>query len=79
REGSPPELPADHWLIRQAATLTGAAPKTAPYGTDASQLQALAPCLILGPGDMNQAHRPTERVSLSELAAAVPVFVRLLS
>ncbi len=78
REGAPPELPSDHPLVRQAAELTGRPPRTAPYGTDASELQAIAPCLILGPGDMNQAHRPTEQVSLSALAASVPVFMRMV-
>jgi len=77
REGAPPELPADHPLIRTATDLTGAPPRTAPYGTDASQLQALAPCVILGPGDMHQAHKPTECVSLFALAAAVPVFAAM--
>lgn len=77
REGSPPELPPDHPLVHQAVVLTGHPPCTAPYGTDASELQAMAPCLILGPGDMHQAHRPAERVSLSALASAVPVFMRL--
>jgi acetylornithine deacetylase len=77
REGSPPELPPDHPLIQQGVELTGHPSRTAPYGTDASELQAMAPCLILGPGDMHQAHRPAERVSLSALAAAVPIFMRL--
>ena len=77
REGSPPELPAGHPLLRQAAELTGHAPRTVPFGTDASVLQSMAPCLILGPGDMHQAHRPTEQVSLSALATAVPTFMRL--
>ena len=78
REGRPPELPADHPLIRLAAALTGTAPQTAPYGTDASELSALAPCVVLGPGDIGLAHRPGENVPLAELAAAVPLF-RLLA
>lgn len=78
REGRPPELPADHPLIRLAAELTGTAPQTAPYGTDASELSALAPCVVLGPGDIGLAHRPGENVPLAELAAAVPLF-RLLA
>jgi len=77
REGSPPELPASHPLIRQAAELTGHPPRTVPFGTDASVLQSLAPCLVLGPGNMRQAHRPAEQVSLSALAAAVPGFMQL--
>ncbi len=77
REGMPPELGADHPLIRLAADLSGAAPRTAAFGTDASELSALAPCVVLGPGDIAVAHRPGEHVSLAELAAAVPLFTRL--
>jgi acetylornithine deacetylase/succinyl-diaminopimelate desuccinylase-like protein len=77
REGFPPELPADHPMVRLCSDIAGAAPATAPYGTDASELQALAPCVVLGPGDIAQAHTPTECVRLGELEAAVPVFMRL--
>jgi acetylornithine deacetylase len=77
REGEPPELPEDHPLVRLCSGIVGAAPRVAPYGTDASQLQSLAPCLVLGPGDIAQAHRPDECVPLAELAAAVPVFMQI--
>ena len=77
REGSPPELPADHPMVRLCAETVGVAARTVPYGTDASELQALAPCVVLGPGDIAVAHTPTEAVRLAELAAAVPVFMRL--
>jgi acetylornithine deacetylase len=40
-------------------------------------LQVLAPCVVLGPGDIAQAHTPTEQVRLAELDAAIPVFMRL--
>ncbi len=77
REGAPPELAADHPLVRVCSDVTGRAPRTAPYGTDASVLQELAPCVVLGPGDIDAAHTPGEAVSLAELAAAVPVFRQL--
>jgi acetylornithine deacetylase len=77
REGEPPELPADHPLVKLCSETVGAAPRVAPYGTDASELQALAPCVILGPGDIAVAHAPDECVAIAELAAAVPVFMRL--
>ena len=77
REGSPPELPADHPLIALVAQISNATPRTAPYGTDASELQVLAPCVVFGPGTMDVAHKPDESVSLQELADAVPLFVRL--
>ncbi|MBX9698863.1 MAG: M20/M25/M40 family metallo-hydrolase [Acetobacteraceae bacterium] len=78
-EGPPPELPADHPLIRLASALTGAPPRTAPYGTDASELQAIAPCVVLGPGTIETAHTPRECVPVAALAAAVPLFGRILA
>jgi acetylornithine deacetylase/succinyl-diaminopimelate desuccinylase-like protein len=56
---------------------TGQPPATAPYGTDASELQAIAPCVVLGPGHISEAHTPTEKVRVADLVAAVPVFMRL--
>ena len=77
RAAPPPELPASHPLIALASTLTSAAATTVPFGTDASELQTLAPCLILGPGNIANAHTPGESVSLTALVDAVPIFKRL--
>lgn len=77
REGEPPELPETHPLIRLCTAQTNAAAITAPYGTDASELQAIAPCVVLGPGDIGEAHRPQEKLRIAELEAAVPLFQRL--
>ncbi len=77
REGFPPELPADHALVRLCVDTTSQPAATAPYGTDASELQAIAPCVVLGPGHISEAHTPTEKVRVADLAAAVPVFMRL--
>lgn len=79
REGTPPELPEDHPLIRLAADITGQAARTAPYGTDASELQEIAPCVVLGPGSIATAHTPHECVAVADLAAAVPVFRKVLA
>ncbi|MDE2517128.1 MAG: M20/M25/M40 family metallo-hydrolase [Rhodospirillales bacterium] len=76
-EGRPPELPEDHPLVALCANRVGAAARTAPYGTDASELQAIAPCVVLGPGDIGVAHKPGESVSVAALEAAVPVFIDL--
>ena len=78
-EGHPPELPEDHPLVRQACAVTGAAPRTAPYGTDASELQAIAPCVVLGPGGIETAHTPVECVAVADLARAADVFGALLN
>ncbi len=64
--------------MRLCAELSGKAPATVPFGTDAVALQALAPCVVLGPGDIALAHTPEERVPLADLAAAVPLLARFL-
>jgi acetylornithine deacetylase/succinyl-diaminopimelate desuccinylase-like protein len=79
REGTPPELPADHPLVALAVREAGAPARTAPYGTDASELQDLAPCIVMGPGTIATAHTPRECVAVADLAAAVPLFRRMLS
>jgi acetylornithine deacetylase/succinyl-diaminopimelate desuccinylase-like protein len=77
REGDPPELAPNHPFVQLCSKAVGAPAGVAPYGTDASELQALAPCVILGPGDIAQAHTPDESVSIADLATAVPLFMRL--
>jgi acetylornithine deacetylase/succinyl-diaminopimelate desuccinylase-like protein len=77
REGRPPELPLGHQLLQLASAATGAVPVTAPYGTDASVLQELAPCVIMGPGDIGTAHRPGEHVPVDALVGAVAQFAGL--
>ncbi len=77
-EGRPPELAADHPLIALAERLTGQASGTVPFGTDASELQELAPCVVLGPGSISTAHTPGECVEVADLERAVGLFARFL-
>ena len=77
REGSPPDTPSNHPLIRLSSDVTGRAAITVPFGTDAAELQAIAPCVILGPGDVAQAHRPGEFLEIAELTAAIPVLATM--
>jgi acetylornithine deacetylase/succinyl-diaminopimelate desuccinylase-like protein len=78
RQGLPPEAPADHPFIRAVEAATGHAAGTRPFGTDASELQEIAPCAILGPEVMDTAHSPRERARIDLLAAAVPVFQQIM-
>ena len=78
REGLPPELEADHPLVRRCVQATGQAATTVPFGTDASILQDIAPCVILGPGSIAVAHTPEERVAVAELEAARDLYISLL-
>ena len=77
-EGTAPELAVDHPLVRLCAELSKRTPATVPFGTDAVALQALAPCVVLGPGDIGVAHTPDEQVAVADLAAAVPLLARFL-
>jgi len=76
-DGTPPELAEDHPLVAAAVAVTGHPATTAPYGTDAVELQAIAPCIVLGPGDVSEAHRPGEGIALAELEAAPATLVAL--
>ncbi|WP_159998610.1 M20 family metallopeptidase [Roseomonas sp. 18066] len=78
RQGLPPETPADHPFIRGLEAATGRVAETRPFGTDASELQEIAPCAILGPEVMDTAHSPVERARVALLGAAVPVFHRIM-
>lgn len=49
--------------------------KGVPYGTDASQLHAAGiPCIIVGPGSIEQAHTVDEFIDLSQLDKAFDIY-----
>jgi acetylornithine deacetylase ArgE len=51
----------------------------APYGTDASKLSVLGhiPSLVLGPGDIAQAHTDDEWVSIAEVVQAAEIYAQI--
>ncbi|RWO86318.1 M20 family metallopeptidase [Mesorhizobium sp.] len=54
-------------------------PLGVPYGTDASQLSlANIPCVILGPGSINQAHTNDEFVEIDQLGKAVEIYQKIM-
>jgi acetylornithine deacetylase len=78
REASPPELPADHPLVLLGARISGQPPAVAGLGTEASELKALAPTIVMGPGRIEDAHRPGEKIDLAELQRSVDLYRQLL-
>lgn len=59
---------------------TGRTPETGgvPYGTDAGPLsQAGIPCVVLGPGDIAQAHTRDEWIEIDQVRAAAEVYYRI--
>jgi acetylornithine deacetylase len=75
--GDPVDVPAGHPLIRLAADASSQPPITVPFGTDAAMLQRLAPCVVLGPGDIAEAHKPDESVAIDDLMQGLALFERL--
>jgi acetylornithine deacetylase ArgE len=56
-----------------------AEPVGVPYGTDASKLaEAGLPSVVLGPGDIAQAHTVDEWIEVAEMERAVEVYVELV-
>ena len=65
-------------IVQAAVAATGREPTTVPYGTDGFHLQHLAELVVLGPGDIAQAHTKGEWILRSQLDEAVTVYRRLI-
>lgn len=79
-------LPADHPAVQRVEAAVAAAghPATAggvAFATDACRLagEAGLPCIVLGPGSIDQAHTPDEWVDLGQVVDAVDVYHHLLT
>lgn len=76
-EAPPPELAADHPLVKQAEEILGSTARVAGLGTEASEYSKLAPCLVFGPGDIDHAHKPTEYIDLPQLHLSTHLFRKI--
>jgi acetylornithine deacetylase len=77
QEGTPPELAVEHPLVQLAAAVTAVSPDVGAFGSDGSQFATVAPTLILGPGSMEQAHKPEEFIDLEQLERSITIFQQL--
>lgn len=72
---TPPE--AD--IIQAASQATGnTQPKTVPFGTDAFHIQHLLSLVVLGPGNIAQAHTVGEWIDLAQLVESVGVYQQMI-
>lgn len=76
-----------HFYVSPDADVVGVAcrasgvhrPKTVPYGTEAVWYQAHAQTVVLGPGNIAQAHTVGEWIDLEQLTGAVDVYGRMIA
>jgi len=79
-EGIPAlETPDDVEIVQLAGKLTGHAPEAVAFGTEAPYLCRLGmQTIVLGPGDIDQAHQPDEYIRLDRLAPTVSLLKTLI-
>lgn len=73
------ETPADAPLVRAVERLTGAEAGAVAFGTEGPFLRGLGmDVIILGPGDIDQAHQPDEYLALDRLTPTIDVLKDLI-
>jgi acetylornithine deacetylase len=66
-------------VIQLASEVTGGKkPETVPYGTDALFLKEKVSLVVLGPGDIAQAHTVGEYIEIPQLYDAVDIYSRMI-
>ena len=67
-------------IVQAACHATGIAKAiTVPYGTEAESYQAYTQCVILGPGNIAQAHTIGEWIDVQQLTDAVGIYQRMIA
>ena len=73
------QTPADSPLVQAAERLTGHRAETVAFGTEGPYLTEMGmETLILGPGDIDQAHQPDEYLALDRLTPTVELLQQLI-
>jgi acetylornithine deacetylase ArgE len=72
-------LPSHHPAVRLAESLSGFRSEVAPYGTEAAlYTHSGIPSIVLGPGDIKQAHVVDEFVELRQAKRALSIYTKML-
>lgn len=75
----PLSTPADSRVVREALNITGKRkPKTASYGTDGMVFSNNMELVVLGPGNIAQAHTTEEWIALEQLQKGIAVFTEMV-
>jgi acetylornithine deacetylase len=73
------KIPSRHPLVKLAESLTGSKSEIAAYGTEAAlYTDHGVPSIVLGPGDVEQAHAVDEFVDIGEAKRALSVYTKMI-
>ena len=73
------ETPANATIVQLAEKLTGHSPEAVAFGTEAPYLSQLGmETVVLGPGDIDQAHQPDEYLALDRLAPTIDILKQMV-
>jgi acetylornithine deacetylase len=65
--------------VKQSVELTGGRPaRTVAYGSEAGNYDELENLIVLGPGDIAQAHKSDEWIALEQLEAGQQVYENMI-
>jgi acetylornithine deacetylase len=80
-EGAPAmETPASAAIVQLAEKLTGHSPEAVAFATEAPYLNQLGmETVVLGPGDIDQAHQPDEYLALDRLAPTIDILEQMVN
>lgn len=74
------ETAADATIVRLAEKLTGHAAEAAAFATEAPYLSQLGmDTVVMGPGDIDQAHQPDEYLALERLMPTIDILKQLVN
>ncbi|OOZ36323.1 acetylornithine deacetylase [Solemya velesiana gill symbiont] len=78
--GIPPmETPSSSAIVQAGEALTGYSAEAVAFGTEAPYLQQLGmETIVLGPGDIDQAHQPDEYLGLERITPMVEILRNLI-
>ncbi len=73
------ETPADSALVKAAEKLTGSEAGSVAFGTEAPYLTEMGiDTIVLGPGDIAQAHQPDEYLDIDRIQPTVELLTKLI-
>ena len=73
------ETPASATIVQLAEKLTGHSPEAVAFGTEAPYLRQLGmETVILGPGDIDQAHQPDEYLALDRITPTIDILKQIV-